>query len=171
MPCWGSPIPGAPESHPRLFPGLARGRYPPSNLCKHLLGKLQRLSSDEHLHFRSSPDKKEMHPPALPVEQPVLVTSVLVVFPVNSAAPRNAGLNGIEIREGSLASKRLLTRDERQQSKIDQTLSKAPIRNRPDGLHKRERSGRFWHENEDRGQTATACGLGRSDASHLGSTR
>jgi hypothetical protein len=91
-----------------------------------------------------------MDPPALPVEQPVLITAVLVVLPVDYAALWNEGLDGIEIGERGLACERLLTTDEREQSKVDQTLPKAAVRHRPDGLHKRERSARFWHEKEDR---------------------
>jgi hypothetical protein len=38
-----------------------------------------------------------MHPPALPVEQPMLIPSFLVILPVDDAAVWHEGLKGIEV--------------------------------------------------------------------------
>ena len=64
----------------------------------------------------------------------------------------NEGVDGIEIGKRRLAGERLLTGDEREHGQVDQTLSKAAVRQGPNGLHKREGLGRYCHGTEDTGR-------------------
>jgi hypothetical protein len=87
--------------------------------------------------------------PAIPVEELMMFPAVLDVLPVDHALSRNEGVDGIEVGERRLASEWLLTGDEREQGQVNQTLSEAPVRQRPNWAHERKGIGRYGHIRED----------------------
>ena len=90
-----------------------------------------------------------MDSPAIPVEQLVVLPAVLLVLPVDHGARGDEGVDGIEVGERRLAGEGLLPGDEWEQGQIDQALSEASVRQRPNWAHERKGVGRHGHVRED----------------------